>query len=336
MFGKVVLVSSLLFSLAKSTGVTFKNVTFTGYSQSIEKCKTTILHSNSLVDFLPELAFDKVEFIDQDFTVLYKDSFTSLSDLGELVLENCRIHKIESYVLDSPYHSSGKDTKIKKISLKGNKIEEIYENVFTRPSFTKIDLSFNRITVIHERAFDHLPYLEFIDLGHNNIGKWNTNWFRYTPSLRMVSMENNSLEFLPDYAFKNIDGNGRFDKYITIVLNFNKIKTTGPKAFSGLGNMYDLLLDNNQLEKIDEDLLKDVDVLHLRLNNNNIRCLDGNLDKIFTAKVTYLDSNPFDCECLNRIRKWAQKNKRSVYWSCGSCINNNTRNIFTIKNFQET
>ncbi|XP_018579194.1 slit homolog 3 protein-like [Anoplophora glabripennis] len=308
MFAKFIPVLFLPFCLAKSTDVTFKNATFRGYSLFTEKFKKTIPLSNSLKDNLPESAFDKIEFIDQNIPVLYQDSLADLDELDELVLEHCGVYEIQPGALKNV-------PMLRRLSLKGNKIEAIKEGVFNNLELSTVDLSLNLITTIHSSAFNDLPSLLNINLADNNIQKWNKNWFKNTPLLTRVSMQNNSIAKLPNYAFKNLAGNKSFGKLkltVNIVLSYNKIRTIEPEAFRGLTEVNHLWLDNNQLQEFGDDLLNGVDVKDLRLNNNNIRCLDGNLARIIKAESTQLDSNPFDCECLSKIKDWAKKNNKNV------------------------
>lgn len=128
-------------------------------------------------------------------------------------------------------------------------------------------------------------------------------------------MQNNSIAKLTNHAFRNLAGSKNFGKMkltVNIVLSYNKIKTIESKAFSDLTEVNHLWLDNNQLEEFGEDLLDGVEVKDLRLNNNNIRCLDGDLTKIIKGEMTQLDSNPFDCDCLSKIKEWVNKNNKNV------------------------
>lgn len=187
--------------------------------------------------------------------------------------------------------------------------------MFNHLDLSTIDLSLNSITKIHNSAFDHMPNLLNINLADNGIDKWNKNWFKNTPLLTRVSMQNNSIAKLPNQAFRNLAGSKSFGKLkltVNIVLSHNKIETIEPKAFGGLTEVNHLWLDNNQLEEFDEGLLEGVDVKDLRLNNNDIRCLNGDLGKIIKGETNQLDSNPYDCECLTRIQEWAKKNDRNV------------------------
>lgn len=87
------LCTEVLFSSA--IDVTFKNVTFRGYSMYTEKFKKSIRSSNRLADFLPSTVFDKIEFLDQNIPIVYENALADLKELDELVIENCGVYEIK-------------------------------------------------------------------------------------------------------------------------------------------------------------------------------------------------------------------------------------------------
>lgn len=141
MFVRLVLVLLLPFCLAKSTPVTFKNVTFRGYSLYTEKFKKTIPLSNSLKDSLPESVFDKIEFLDQNVPVLYENSLADLDELDELVLENCGIYDVQPGALKNV-------PMLRRLSLKGREL-------FLFKFFLMFD---------HSHKDDSITPLSFIDI----------------------------------------------------------------------------------------------------------------------------------------------------------------------------
>ncbi|KAJ8955045.1 hypothetical protein NQ318_000477 [Aromia moschata] len=322
---KVLLLFFVPLCFCQPTKLTFKNVTFRGYNLYTEKFKKTIPSSNSLKEFLPESVFDEIEFKEQYIPVLYEDSLADLEDLDELVIEYCQVLEIQAGALknvpwlrrfslkDSDGLISHPDLQQKLGS--GNNLERIEEGVFNNLPISTLDLSLNSISNIESGAFDDLPGILNINLADNKIAKWNPNWFKNTPLLTRISMQNNSITKLPNGAFKNLAGDKKFGKvYLTIniVLSYNKIKVIEPKAFKGLTKINNLWLDNNRIEVFDEDLLDNIEVSDLRLNGNNIHCLDGDLGKVIKADMTHLDSNPFDCECLSEIKTWAEQNEKNI------------------------
>lgn len=175
-----------------------------------------------------------------------------------------------------------------------------------------LDLKSNKISSIHANAFDDMPDLFNIELADNYIQIWNPEWFKNTPSLIIISMPNNRIEELPANAFKNMKGikkYGNLDIAINFVFSHNQIKNINLKAFSDLEKIDNLWLDNNLLQEFHEDLLNGIAIDVLRLDNNNIKYFDGNLDKTLKANANHIDYNPFDCEYLQQIKEWSKKEK---------------------------
>ncbi|XP_028137946.2 phospholipase A2 inhibitor [Diabrotica virgifera virgifera] len=303
---KILVLLFLPFCFGKSVEVTFKDVTFKGFSVFTEKFKKKIPSGNKLADFLPpKTVYDAIEMKEQHIPVLTKGSLADLDQLDELVIEYCGVEEVESGAISNVPN-------LRKLSLKGNAIKSIAKDVFSHLGISTLDLSLNQISTIHPQAFDNMPDLLNIQLADNFITQWNPEWLKNTPLLTRISLQNNSIEKLPAHAFKNMVGDkkyGKIDLTINLVFSHNKISEIDPEAFADLSRINNLWLDNNVLESFDENLLSGIKVNDLRLNKNNIKCLDGNLDKILKAETNHIDSNPFDCNCLEKIKEWSNKKK---------------------------
>lgn len=178
-----------------------------------------------------------------------------------------------------------------------------------------MDLSNNFISTIDDGAFNNMPSLLHINLADNNISKWHRDWFQDTPLLSRISIQNNSIELLPNRAFENLKGVkmfGKVDLTVNLVFSYNKISTIQPEAFRGLTSIHNLWLDHNELKNFNETLLENVNIYDLRLDYNKIKCFSGSYEKVFKAKTTHIDSNPFDCNCLNAIKTYVKKNNKVV------------------------
>ncbi|KAG5890955.1 hypothetical protein JTB14_026310 [Gonioctena quinquepunctata] len=304
----LVIVLFLPLCLTKSADITFKNVTFRGYSVFTEKFKKTIASSHKLKESLPNSVYDKIEFEEQNIPVLYENSLSDLDELDELVIENCGVYEIRPGALKNV-------PLLRRLSLKGNKLEEIKNGVFDNLPLSTLDLSLNYITIISPTAFDNMRSLLNINLADNQIVAWNPSWFKNSDLLTRISLQNNSIETLPSHAFKNLKSEKKFgsvDLTINLIFSHNKIKKIDQQAFAGLVRINNLWLDNNLIEEFSGNLLKDVQIDDLRLNNNNIECFKGDLNDIFKANTTHIDSNPLECGCLEEIKEWTKKNGKNV------------------------
>lgn len=194
-------------------------------------------------------------------------------------------------------------------------MEEIKEGVFNGLDLSVLDLSKNFITIIDDGAFSNMPSLLHINLADNKISNWKRDWFQDTPLLNRISMQNNSIELLPNGAFENLKGSkvyGKVDLRLNLVFSFNNIKSIQPEAFRGLTSIRNLWLDHNELENFDEALLDNIKIDDLRLDHNKIKCFNGSYGKVFSAKTTHIDSNPLDCNCLNSIKSYVTNNSKDV------------------------
>ncbi|KAF7660186.1 hypothetical protein LDENG_00287580 [Lucifuga dentata] len=68
------------------------------------------------------------------------------------------------------------------------------------PTLEDIDLSYNKLQVIHADDFLHLPQLQILQLQFNNISHIDSNAFKYNALLEHLNIFNNSLQEIPATA----------------------------------------------------------------------------------------------------------------------------------------
>ncbi|XP_066249057.1 chondroadherin-like [Euwallacea similis] len=307
MFLKTLSIILVTLALANSSP-TFKNVEFKGYSVFTFKFSKTITLASTLKTEVPDGIYDHLEFIDQLIPVLKEGSVSDIEDLDELTIGKCKLKTIEAGAFKNI-------PMLRRLSLKGNFLEEIAEGVFNNLRISMLDLSQNRIKLIRDEALNHMPNLLNINLADNAIRKWNKRWFYQVPLLTRISMQNNSVETIPSKAFPNLKGEKRFGKIrltLNLIFSHNQIKEIEDNAFEGIENINNLWLDHNKIINFPDNLLEKVNVKDLRLEHNQIRCLNGNLSSIIKAEMTHMDGNPFDCKCLEKVQKWAEEKDRKL------------------------
>ncbi|XP_066156712.1 chondroadherin-like [Euwallacea fornicatus] len=304
---KTLLIVLVTLALVKSSP-TFKNVEFKGYSVFTLKFSRAIVEASTLKTELPDQIYDHLEFIEQSIPVLKEGSVSDIEDLDELTIEKCKLKTIEAGAFKNL-------PMLRRLSLKGNCLEEIAEGVFNNLRISILDLSQNQIKLIRDDALTSLPNLLTINLADNVISEWNKRWFYQVPLLTRISMQNNSLETIPSKAFPNLKGEKRYGKVrltLNLIFSHNQIKEIEENAFEGIENINNLWLDHNKITNFSDDLLEKVNVKDLRLEHNQIRCLNGNLSSIIKAEMTHMDGNPFDCKCLEKVQKWAEEKDRKL------------------------
>lgn len=285
-----------------SAPITFRNVEIKLYSMYTYKGNQTITGPAITKDLLPKtIVFDEIQIIDTHIPVLYKKSISDFDDLDELILTNDGIEDIQPGAFYNV-------PQLRKLVLKNNKIKTIREGIFNHLALGTLDLSLNEINNISPGAFDNMVELLNINLADNKLGYWDSNWLHNTPILTRISFQNNVLEKIPDNAFKNMAGVKHFGQLslpINLIFTGNKIKTISKTAFEDLQVINNLWLDNNQLESWDGKILEGINLKELRLDGNKLRCLED-FDKIFIAHTTWLDGNPWNCDCLKNIQSWTE------------------------------
>lgn len=155
--------------LSSTEQPTFKNVTFKGYSVFTLKFQRNILASDSLKDELPKGIYDHIEFTEQSIPILKKNSIKDIEDLDELTMQNCGIEKIEPGAFRNL-------PQLRKLSLKGNEINNVPEGVFNNLEISMLDLSQNRIRDIEAESLSNMPMLLNINLADNLIQSWNPRY----------------------------------------------------------------------------------------------------------------------------------------------------------------
>lgn len=307
MFVVKLLLLFVVFCCAQAENITFKNVTFHVYNAYTHKFKKTISSSNYLKSQLPNGVFDTIELRHQDIPILYDNSISDIDYLDELILEENNIQRIEP--------GAFKNLPVLRVmKLKKNQLKTIEEGIFTNLLVSDLDLSENEISVIEDKAFENMTDLLNIRLSFNKIGRWNKNWFKNTPVLTRVSMPHNLLETLPADAFTNMAGPKNYGKIpltLNLIFSYNKITELDPNTFRGLEKINNLWLDNNLLEEVPHKIFEGLSLHELRLSSNKLTCIKDK-ESLLKAEINDIDANPYDCNCLSDIKKWAEEKKKSI------------------------
>lgn len=115
LFKRFLILLCLPFCFSKSVDVTFKRVTFRGYSIFKEIYNGTITSGNRLKDFLPNFINDAVEIKYETISIIYKDSLADLGNLYELSIEFCHIEEIRPGAISN-------SSMLRKLSFKGKNL----------------------------------------------------------------------------------------------------------------------------------------------------------------------------------------------------------------------
>ncbi|KAL1491407.1 hypothetical protein ABEB36_012008 [Hypothenemus hampei] len=246
----------------------------------------------------------KVEILNQPFGELGKNSFSHIAYTKELTFRNCSIKLIEPFAFNG-------SLSLLKVDLQNNELEILKNGIFNDLLIVHLNLGYNRLHTIEPDALSYMQNLEEILLMNNDISVYESDWFHHTPLLKSLNFENNTIRKLPGGVFKNL-----IDKPfgLDLFFCFNAIIYVDSKAlFLQDLTISKLYLDHNHLEKWEESLSVNVELLNISFNQ--LRCIEGDLR--VTIKNTSLNGfkeNPYECDCLKEIKSIGDRNRDYSEW----------------------
>ncbi|XP_061573970.1 toll-like receptor 18 [Cololabis saira] len=97
------------------------------------------------------------------------------------------------------------------------------------PTLDTIDLSYNKLQVVSDTDFHHLPQLRVLQLQYNNISHIHNDAFKNNTLLEYLDIFNNSLQYIPAAALtpllelKNLFMSNNLYKHATLADSFSKL-----------------------------------------------------------------------------------------------------------------
>ncbi|NWH56436.1 OMD protein, partial [Geococcyx californianus] len=209
--------------------------------------------------------------------------FTNVSFLREINLSH---NKIKFHMIDQGVFA--KLSNLLQLHLQHNEMEEF---PFPLPSsLERLFLGFNRISQISENALEGLPNITMLDLCNNflddsvlkgkpfsnmkNLMQLNlcNNKLQTMPpdlplSLMYLSLENNSISYIPENYFN------RLPKILALRMSRNNLQNIPPNTFN-LPNLLELNLGHNKLKQV---FYIPRSLQHLYIEDNNIETINVTL-----------------------------------------------------------
>lgn len=190
---------------------------------------------------------------------------------------------LEDNLLESIEDLFNGNSIIKRLDLKGNRIQKITTNTFAEcSSLFKLILSHNKIDTVESGAFDHLDSLQLLDLGHNKLKSFHIsiaseymgNLFVKDNKLTELSIKLTvpqlKRKFTLEAQRNRLTG---IDIPYTIFYNKLKLRNNPLTQFSlsDLKSVEFLYLDNIDLSNVDLSPVSEIkDLITLSLNATNI------------------------------------------------------------------
>lgn len=130
-------------------------------------------------------------------------------------------------------------------SLGGNFISNISAFDFTRYSnLVRLNLQYNQIQIIHQKAFEKLSKLEELYLGHNLLSNIPTGTLQPLKKLTILYGNNNDIQKVTPELFTNLDN------LVKLRLDGNSIEVLQDSVFKSLISLHYLHLEHNSLQQI--------------------------------------------------------------------------------------
>ncbi|TRY70275.1 hypothetical protein TCAL_11549 [Tigriopus californicus] len=183
-------------------------------------------------------------------------------------------------------------TELQGLYLSRNKIRSITsesKGALYKPFFSllHIDLSWNKLHVIHGYVFVGFPSVKTLNLSGNAIHTVSAHAFGL-PSLETLDMSDNLLEELHDHFFDTST------KLTEIDVSHNRLSRLNDGTFGLLMSLSLLDLSYNSLMKIEDNVLVGMNITHLDLGFNSLRWIPNlALRKLSTVTTLVLDGNHF-------------------------------------------
>ncbi|CAH0558981.1 unnamed protein product [Brassicogethes aeneus] len=202
----------------------------------------------------------------------------NISKVFMLHLENNGLRTIEPFFLQS--------TGLYKIIITKNPLTVVPDEAFLglERSLWELELSYNKLTSIPNRALRYLQKLRLLDLTGNEINTISPeNWRGLENSLEELILADNSITHLPIDSFSGLP------MVDTINLKGNNLREIDPSVFrDGMGRLAHLILADNQLSSVPYQALQPLRTLKtLDLSYNRVNKMEPVTDTGATVVLNF-------------------------------------------------
>lgn len=149
-----------------------------------------------------------------------------------------------------------------------------------------LELQHNNIVHVDENAFRNMSNLLKLDLSHNNISRLGNGTFLHVPSLESLKLAHNQLRAIPALAtlprlrdlslshnhIRTLNGHLlRYSSLRSLDLSFNKLRAIPSGAFTNSSRLVHMSLNSNKISRIERGSMDNLTRLEsLNLNHNRL------------------------------------------------------------------
>lgn len=146
-----------------------------------------------------------------------------------------------------------KSNTIIELFLKGNNLTEIGANVLDFPELRKLDLSFNKLEIIHEDTFRNLKKLQYLNLASNKFTSFERLAFHHLSNLEEIILDNNDIgQSLREVNLFDRNGFGLTKSIQTISMYSVNLNKVPDNFFIEAYDIRKLVIANNNLSDVFE------------------------------------------------------------------------------------
>lgn len=190
-----------------------------------------------------------------DITFIPNEVFDKFPHLKSFTLPG----RVESISLNDFQHASN----LVRLTI-GNQLKVIPGNVFNGLSKLEVlNLSWNKMTSIHENGLNGLSNLRVLKLSRNQIQKFKVRTFEHVPLLEELLLNNNHIETIED-------GTLQLPHLKRLDLSYNKLKELSNAIFQNCRHLEYLDLRSNHITLIRRSIYGLNQLQYLNLDNNRI------------------------------------------------------------------
>jgi hypothetical protein len=268
--------------------------------------------SLNAVPLIPLTGVKEFTLLNNNITLLERNSFVSLTELNRLSVWRCRLRTIEvgafnglakltqlriykneiSEILPGTF---GNLSKLERLSISGNKLQHLDRDVFSGlHNLIHIKLEGNKLQYVHPDTFSGLPNIKHIS-------------FRNNPGLQIPTDSN----FISSYSLKKLD------------ISHCNVSSLSAETFGNVSALKQLHLDHNSLTTVDINILTALpNLFSLLLYGNPLQC-DCQLQKVWrlceARNITTGDvGRVLECDTPSEVR--------GLWWGVlekGECLQGN-------------